>query len=100
MNMFWTGVLAGMVVSAFAPGWVKGITTVVAVVFSGLVMRVSAHAPHHVHFAIPAWAFAWGGVAFGLWSWHYARKRGLDHLGVAEAKTRWERVRETSKWGF
>jgi hypothetical protein len=96
--MFWTGVLAGMVVSAFAPGWVKGIVTVAAVLLSGLLARF--HPRGHVHLTVSPLLIGAAGVVFGLWSWHYARKRGLQHLGESEARTRWERVREESKWGF
>jgi len=98
MNMFWTGMLAGLVLSAIAPGWVKGITTIAAVVLSGLLSRF--HQGGHVHLSVSPALLGVGGVIFGLWSWHYARKRGLQHLADSELKTRWERVREESKWGF
>lgn len=97
LNMFWVGVLAGMAVSAFAPDWVKAITAVAAAVFSRLLVRVS---PHHLQFVAPPWLIALSGVAFGVWSWHYARKRGLQHLGKAELNTRWKAVRGISKWGW
>jgi Na+-translocating ferredoxin:NAD+ oxidoreductase RnfD subunit len=98
MNMFWTGVLAGVVVSAIAPGWVKGITAVAAVVLSGLLSRL--HQGGHFHLTMSPALIGVAGVAFGLWSWHYARKRGLRHLADSELRTRWERVRDESKWGF
>jgi hypothetical protein len=48
----------------------------------------------------PSWLIAAGGVFFGLWAWHYARKRGLQHLGAAELNSRWTNVRDVSKWGW
>ena len=98
MNMFWVGVLAGMVVSAIAPGWVKAIVTVVAVMFSGLLMRF--HQRGHVHLTVSPYLIGIAGVVFGLWAWHYARLRGLKHLGESEMRTRWDRVRDESRWGF
>lgn len=78
MNMLWAGVLAGMVVSAFAPGWVKGITIIVAALLSGLLVRV--HPAHHLHLVVPLWLIALAGVIFGLWSWHYGRLRDYNTL--------------------
>jgi hypothetical protein len=65
MNMFWTGVLLAMVVSAFAPGWVKGIIFVVALMLSGVLVRLQAHAPHHLHAMVSPWLIAAGGSASG-----------------------------------
>jgi hypothetical protein len=46
------------------------------------------------------WLIGLIGVGFGLWAWHYARKRGLQHLGQSELKTRWNNVRGISRWGW
>jgi hypothetical protein len=100
MNMFWTGVLVAMVVSAFVPGWVKGIIFVVAVFLSGVLVRLHAHTPHHLTFVVPEWLIALAGVSFGVFAWHYARLRGLQQLGSAELRTRWGNVRRVSKWGW
>jgi hypothetical protein len=99
MNMLWVGVLAGMVVCA-GPGWLKAITFITAVVFSGLLMRLPAHGHGHFHMTASPWLLAIGGVGFGVWSWHYARKRGLEHLGAYELRTRWTNARKISKWGW
>ena len=98
MNMLWVGFRTGMVLSALAPGWVKGITTVVALLLSGLLVR--EHPPHHLYLVVPPWLIVLAGVGFGLWSWHHARLRGLQHLGAAELRDRWARVRGISKWGW
>jgi hypothetical protein len=100
MNMFWTGVLLAMVASAFAPGWVKGIIFVVALMLSGVLVRLQAHAPHHLHAVMSPWLIAVAGVGFGIFAWHYARVRGLAQLGTAELRTRWTNVRRVSRWGW
>ncbi len=104
-NALWIGVLLGVLVGAFAPGWVKPIVFVVALIFSDLVHAASRNVQnaanlHNVHFAVPLWLVGIAGLAFGLFAWHYARKRGLQHLGAAELRTRWAAVRGTSKWGW
>jgi len=100
MHVFWLGVLAGMAVAVVAPGWLKAITAGVAVLLSGLLVNLPTHGHDHFHAKVSPWLIAVGGVGFGLWAWHYARKRGLLHLGQSELNTRWERVREESKWGL
>jgi hypothetical protein len=100
LNMFWAGILAGMIVSAFAPGWVKGLITVVAALLSRLVMRVNPRPPHQLQFVVHPYLIALAGVVFGVWSWHYARKRGLQHLGATELQSRWTAVKGISKWGW
>jgi hypothetical protein len=99
MNMLWIGVLAGMIVCA-GPEWLKILTFVVAVLFSGLLVHLPVHGHGHPHATANPWVLAIGGVGFGVWSWHYARKRGLQHLGAAELNTRWTNVRKMSKWGW
>jgi hypothetical protein len=78
-NALWVGVLVGVPVGAFAPGWAKIVVFLVALLFSDLVHGAlhNVHNIHNVHFAVPPWLIGVGGVAFGLWSWHYARRRGL-----------------------
>lgn len=98
-NALWIGVLIGVLVGAFASEWVKIGAFVVALVFSDLVQKAS-HGVHGVHTAIPPWMIGVGGVIFGLMSWHFGRKRGLQHLGQAELRTRWRNVRRISKWGW
>jgi hypothetical protein len=98
-NALWVGLLVGVPVGAFAPGWAKIVVFLIALLFSDLVGGVS-HNIHNIHFVVPLWLIGVGGVAFGLWSWHYARKRGLQHLGQAELRNRWTTVRGTSKWGW
>jgi hypothetical protein len=99
MNMLWIGVLAGMIVCV-GPEWLKILTFVVAVLFSGLLVHLPVHGHGHLHATANPWVLAIGGVGFGVWSWHYARKRGLQHLGAAELNTRWTNVRRMSKWGW
>ena len=94
--------LVGILVGAFAPEWAKIGVFLVALVGSDLVQKAS-HSVHGVkglHSAMPPWLIGVAGLAFGLWSWHFARKRGLDHLGKAELRTRWTNVRRISKWGW
>lgn len=100
--MFWLGILAGMVVAAFAPGWMKAIVFIAAVVFSGLLVRIPAHPQGiaHLHLTVPPLVIVIGSLAFGAFAWHYARLRGLQHLGSAELRTRWANVRNISKWGW
>ena len=111
VNMFWIGVLAGMLVCA-GPGWLKALTFVTAIVFSGLLVRLTTghglhlpghgqeHGHVHLHATANPWLIAILAVLFGVWSWHYARKRGLAHLGAAELNTRWTNARKISKWGW
>ena len=98
-NALWIGVLVGVPVGAFAPEWAKIVLFLIALIFSDLIHGVF-HNVHNVHFAVPLWLIGVVGVAFGLWSWHYARRRGLQHLGQAELRTRWTAVRGTSRWGW
>lgn len=104
-NALWIGMLVGVLVGNFAPGWVKIGAFLVAVVGSDLVQKAS-HRVHgapnlnSVHFALPPWLIGAAGVAFGLWAFHFARKRGLQHLGQAELRNRWTNVRRVSKWGW
>jgi hypothetical protein len=98
MNEVWIGVLAGILVGEFAPEWMKIITFIASLLLSGLLIRF--HPSGHAHLMASPGVIAIAGVIFGIWSWHYARKRGLQHLGKSELATRWERVREESKWGF
>jgi hypothetical protein len=101
-NALWVGILVGVPVGAFAPGWVKPIVFVIALILSDLVHTTShnVHNVHNVHFAIPPWLIGIVGIGFGLWAWHYARRRGLQHLGKAELLNRWANVRGISKWGW
>jgi len=99
-NALWLGILIGVPVGAFAPGWLKPIVWVVALVLSDLVHTQNVQNVQGLHFAIPPWLIGLLGVLFGLWSWHYARKRGLQHLGQAELRTRWAAARGISKWGW
>lgn len=102
MHMLCIGVLLGMLVTGFAPSWVKALVFVAAVLFSGLLVTLSAHSHGHVstHMHVSPLLIALGGVAFGVWSWHYARWRGLQHLAIAEARNRWALARGVSKWGW
>jgi hypothetical protein len=102
MHVFWVGVLAGMAVIALGPGWLKLATLVVAVVLSGLLMRLRTLPHHHLQFhaTVPPLLIAVAGVVFGLWAWHYARKRGLQQLGEHELRNRWGAMRGVSKWGW
>jgi hypothetical protein len=70
----------------------------VALVGSDLVQKASHSV--HVHSAMFPWLIGVAGLAFGLWSWHFARKRGLQHLGEHELRTRWKHVRGISTWGW
>jgi hypothetical protein len=102
-NAFWIGILIGVPVGAFAPGWLKPIVFVIALLLSDLVYTSSRNIQHniqHTHFAVPLWLIGLIGVGFGLWAWHYARKRGLQQLGKAELNTRWNNVRGISRWGW
>jgi hypothetical protein len=104
-NLLWVGLLIGVPVGAFAPGWVKPIVFVVALVLSDLVHTIShngqnAHFGQNVHFAVSPALIGAIGVGFGLWAWHYARKRGLGHLGQAELNNRWNNTRGISRWGW
>lgn len=104
MHILWLGVLGAMVVSAIAPGWIKAIVFVAALMFSGLLVRLPVHPHGHLHLTFAPRVYptliALAAVGFGIWSWHSARKRGLKHLGDAELRDRWSRVRGISKWGW
>ena len=97
INTLWVAVLVGVLIGAFAPEWIKFSAAVVAVVLSGLLVRVTAH---HARFVVSPWLIAVSGVVFGLWSWHYARRRGLQHLGEFELRNRWTNARTISSWGW
>ena len=104
-NALWVGILVGVPIGAFAPQWVKIPVFLIALLLSGLIHGASHNVHnatnlHNVHFAVPPWLIGLAGVAFGLWAWHYARKRGLQHLGQAELRTRWAAVRGSSRWGW
>jgi hypothetical protein len=107
-NALWFGILVGVVLGNFAPEWVKIVAFVIALVLSDLKYEVSRnvhkvtnfHSVHNVHFTVPPELIGLVGVGFGLWAWHYARKRGLQHLGEAELRTRWSNARASSKWGW
>ena len=108
LNTLCICLLVGILVGAFAPEWAKIGVFLVALVGSDLVQKAShsVHSAHGVHnvngldSAMSPWLIGVAGLAFGLWSWHFARKRGLDHLGKAELRTRWANVRRISKWGW
>jgi hypothetical protein len=104
-NALWVGVLVGVPVGAFAPEWAKIVVFLIALLLSDLAHGASrnlhnVHNVHNVHFMVPLWLIGVAGLAFGLWAWHYARKRGLGHLGQAELRTRWAAVRGSSRWGW
>jgi hypothetical protein len=104
-NVLWIGVLIGVPVGAFAPGWVKPIVFAAAVVLSDLARTTSrnvrnVHNINNVHFIWPPWLIGLIGLILALWSWHYARMRGLQHLGRAELRARWNTIRGVSRWGW
>ena len=104
-NALWVGILIGVPLGTFAPEWLKIIVFVIALVLSDLINGISGNVHnvanlHNVHFAVPPWLIGIIGVAFGLWAWHYARMRGLQHLGQAELRNRWTNVRGISRWGW
>lgn len=101
-NLLWVGVLIGVLLGTFALEWLKIAVFVIALVFSDLAHGASSNVRDvgNLHFAVPPWLIGIGGVAFGLWAWHHARRRGLQHLGQAEFRTRWTNVRGISKWGW
>ena len=102
-NAFWVGILIGVPVGSFAPGWLKPIVFVIALVASDVVRTTShigSQTVQHTHFAVPPWLIGAIGVGFGLWALHWARKRGLEQLGRAELKVRWKNVRGISRWGW
>ncbi len=104
-NALWLGILVGVPLGAFAPEWVKIVVFVIALLLSDL-LHEATHNVHNVanlhnaHFAVPPWLIGVIGLGFGLWAWHYARKRGLQNLGKAELNTRWNNVRGISRWGW
>jgi len=98
-NAFWVGVLLGVPFGAFAPGWTKPVVFLIALVLADLVHGAS-HNIHNLHFVVPPWLIGLAGVLFGLWAWHYARKRGLQQLGRAELNNRWNLTRGISRWGW
>lgn len=98
----WVGVLIGIPVGAFAPQWIKFAAFAIMLLLSEVV-RGASHGVHNlgqVHFVWPPWLVGVIGMAIGLWAWHYARRRGLEHLGQAELRGRWNTVRGISKWGW
>ncbi len=104
-NALWVGILVGVPVGTFAPEWARIVIFLIALLLSDLIHGASHNVHnvanlHNVHFAVPPWLIGLVGLAFGLWAWHYARRRGLQHLGQAELRTRWTAVRGTSRWGW
>ena len=114
LNMFWVGVLAGVLIGDFAFEWLKIITAIAAFLLSGILVRAeherAVHVrPHghghaqqttHLHVVLSPWLIAIAAVLFAGFSWHYARKRGLQHLAQAELNTRWTNVKKVSSWGW
>lgn len=101
----WVGILVGVLVGAFAPGWAKLLLFLGALLFSDLALNAvhgahNVHSVYNIHSRVPPWFIGVAGVAFALWALHYARKRGLQHLGEAELRTRWTAVRGISRWGW
>jgi len=104
-NALWLGVLAGVVLGSFAPEWVRIVVFIIALLLSDLTHEASRNVYnvtnfHNYHFEVPPLLIGLAGLAFGLWAWHYARRRGLQHLGEYELRTRWTNVRGSSKWGW
>jgi hypothetical protein len=101
-NPLLIGILIGVPVGAFAPEWLKILTFVIALLFSGLLVEAQGASRniHDVHFSAHSWLIGIVGIAFGLWALHYARRRGLQQLGKAELGARWRTVRGISKWGW
>jgi hypothetical protein len=106
-NALWLGILVGLAIGVFAPEWAKIVVFLFALLFSDLVQTVlhRVHSAHgtsvrSAHFAVPPELIGAAGLVLGLWAWHYARKRGLQHLGRAELRSRWTAVRGISRWGW
>lgn len=98
-HWLWIGIMVGVLVGTFLPELVRIVLFFIALLLSDLVHGVS-HDVSHIHAVLPLWLLGIGGVAFGFWAWHYARKRGLGHLGQAELSARWGNARKISKWGW
>jgi hypothetical protein len=101
-HTLWVGVLIGVPVGTFAPQWIKIVVFVIALLLSE-VERGASHGVGnlgHVHFVWPPWLVGVIGVVIGLLALHYARRRGLAHLGQSELRSRWTNVRGISKWGW
>ena len=101
-NALWLGVLAGVALGSFAPEWVRIVVFVIALLLSE-VERGASHGVSnlgHIHFVWPPWLVGVIGVVIGLLALHYARRRGLAHLGQSELRGRWTNVRGISKWGW
>jgi hypothetical protein len=107
-NALWLGIVVGVLVGTFAPEWVRILVFVIAGLLSDLAYQASKgihnihniRSIHNVHSALPSWLIVIAAVVFALWAWHYARRRGLQHLGRAELNTRWTAVRGISRWGW
>jgi hypothetical protein len=107
-NALWFGILVGVLVGTFAPEWARIVVFLIALVLSDLAYQASkgihnirnVHNVHNVHFVVSPELIGVVGIVVGLWAWHYARRRGLQHLGRAELNTRWTAVRGISRWGW
>jgi hypothetical protein len=101
-HALWVGVLIGVPVGAFAPQWVKIVVFLIVLLLSEVVRGASHGVGNlsHVHFVWPPWLIGVIGVVIGLSAFHYARRRGLAHLGQAELRSRWTTVRGISRWGW
>jgi len=98
-NSLWFGILIGILVGTFAPGGVKIVVFIIMILLSDVVHGTS-HDFHNIHFVVPPWLIGLAGLIFGLWAFHFARRRGLQHLGQAELQNRWTSARGISKWGW
>lgn len=98
-HALWVGILIGVPVGAFAPQWIKIAVFLIVLLLSEVVHGVS-HGVSSIHFVWPPWLIGVIGVAIGLLALHFARRRGLEHLGQAELRNRWNTVRGISRWGW
>ena len=97
----WLGIWIGVLIGSFAGGGIR-----LAVFLISLLLWEVHTVTHaiggigHVHFTVPPVVIGIAGVAVGLLMFHFARLRGLAHLGQYELNTRWTNVRRISKWGW
>jgi len=89
-HALWYGVLLALLVAWILPEWVAGLLFIIALAGSGMFTGAYVSSSSVPYLIVAAIALV-GGLIWG-------RIRGLNQLGKSEYRTRYERVREISRW--
>jgi hypothetical protein len=97
----WLGIWIGVLIGTFGTGLIRlGAFVIALLLWEVHSVTHAVGDVGHLRFTMPPVLIGIIGVVVGLLMFHFARKRGLAHLGAAELSTRWTNVRKISKWGW